>query len=307
VAAGRLACQMSGTMRLTFGLAFLVLLGGCARTIQRPPQVHVATVPSVAPATAARPGDATPAIAEVPELRHHFEAERATGSIALYDSGTGRVVCSDARACGHAVIPASTFKIPNALIALELGVVEDAETLLPWDGQVRAVDEWNRDHTLRTGLRVSCVPCFQRIARDIGAQRMQQWIDRFAYGNRELSGGIDRFWLNGGLRISPLEQIEFLRRLEGGKLGVSARSLEILLDVLALDVGQNHVLRGKTGLSRPPESATLAGWFVGWVEIGTRRVFFATLIDGVGPDVDVVPLRRSLTERILRAHSALPA
>lgn len=239
-------------------------------------------------------------------MRAHFEAERVQGTIALYDSLTGRLVCSDVKACERPVAPASTFKIANALIALETGVLEDGESAMPWDGKHYAIEDWNQDHTLRTGMRTSCVPCFQAVARAIGDERMRDWLKRLDYGNHDTSGGIEWFWLGRGLAISPIQQIDFLRRLDGAKLPVSARSLETVRDVLTLDVGSEHVLRGKTGALMPPEIKGVIGWFVGWVELGDRRVFFATLIDGIAPDVELMPVRRRLTERILRAEGVLP-
>ena len=288
--------------------ALSIGLAACSAAAPQPAASQSLNGPSssrAAPATASAEAR-TPNVVELPALQAYFAEARATGAIALYDSAKGKLECSDLTLCDRAVLPASTFKIPSALIAIEDQVVEDSETLLRWDGQPRSVPEWNQDQTLRAAIRVSCVPCFQRIARSIGPERMQDWVTRFGYGNHDTRGGIDRFWLTGELRISPLQQIDFLRRLEGGKLPVSARTSEIVLDMLALDVGREHVLRGKTGLTRPPESQTLVGWFVGWVELAERRVFFATLIDGVAPDVDVVPLRRRLTEHILHAQGALP-
>lgn len=285
----------------------LVSLAGCsAVAAPQPTQLSGPSSSRTTPAPGAVAPPRTPNVVELPALQEHFSAERATGTIALYDSAKGKLECSNAALCDQPVIPASTFKVPNALIAIESQVVEDSETILKWDGRTYPIAEWNQDQTLRTALRVSCVPCFQAIARSIGRERMQDFVNRFDYGNHDTHGGVDHFWLTGELRITPLQQIDFLRRLEGGKLPVSPRTTEIVLDMLALDVGQDHVLRGKTGLARPPESKTLVAWFVGWVELGSRRVFFATLIDGVAPDVDVVPLRRRLTERILRAVDALP-
>jgi beta-lactamase class D len=191
------------------------------------------------------------------------------------------------------------------MIALETAVVEDAETVLPWDHQTYPVEDWNQDLTLRAAVRVSCVPCFQAIARKVGPERMSDWVTRLDYGNHDTSGEIDHFWLSGKLRISPVQQIDFLRRFDGGKLPIQERTAEIVRDVITLDVGQDHVLRGKTGLSSSPGAARL-GWFVGWLELGERRVFFATLLDSVSPDVDLIPVRRRVTERVLRGLNLLP-
>ncbi len=151
------------------------------------------------------------------------------------------------------------------------------------------------------------MPCYQAIARKIGPERMQDWITKLDYGNHDISGSIDHFWLSGGLRISPLQQIDFLRRFDAGKLPISSRSAETVRDIITLDVGQSHILRGKTGLAQPPEFPELAAWFVGWLELGERRVFFATIINACAKDVDVKPARRRVTERVLRSLQLLPA
>jgi beta-lactamase class D len=43
------------------------------------------------------------------------------------------------------------------------------------------------------------------------------------------------------------------------------------------------------------------------VELGERRVFFATVLDGHSPDVDLKPVRRRVTERVLRELGDLPS
>ncbi|HYO97331.1 MAG TPA: penicillin-binding transpeptidase domain-containing protein [Polyangiaceae bacterium] len=297
------------SVRLYCSFAWLVAgLGGCGPATSmgqlQPSSAKLGAVPAAAAAPAS--GAPAPIIRERPEWRTYFESERASGTVALFDSTDGSLSCSDVQKCKLAVIPASTFKIVNTLIALETGVVEDSETALPWDGTQHPIAEWNQDNTVRSAVRVSCVPCFQHIARQIGEARMRDWVQRLNYGNADTDGGIDRFWLSGELRISAIEQIDFLRRLERGTLPVQARSLEIVRDVLTLDVGRDHVLCGKTGLSRPPDVAAELGWFVGWVELGERRAFFATLVDGHAPEVDLIPLRRRLTERLLRDQRLLP-
>ncbi|MFO7178605.1 MAG: penicillin-binding transpeptidase domain-containing protein [Pseudomonadota bacterium] len=294
------------TRRVIPKLVTSLALLACGPRVEPAPRTAAAPSPpqSAPPDPVSEPE--APAVVEDGALSAHLERERVTGVIALLDGADGRVRCSDRERCARGYLPASTFKIPNTVIALETAVVDDSESALPWDGKPYLVEDWNRDHTLRSAIRVSCVPCYQRIAREIGSERMKDWLARLEYGNQDTSGGIDRFWLEGGLRISPLEQIEFLRRLESGTLPIGARTREIVLDILALDVTDSYVLRGKTGLSRPPEVPSDLGWFVGWVENGSRRVFVATLIDSHPPDVDIVPVRRRVSEHALRATGVLP-
>lgn len=254
-----------------------------------------ATKPASAPSAAAGPR-------HLPELAKEFEAERVTGSIAVYDTRDGVLSCSDVARCQNAVIPASTFKIPNSMIALETGVVEGPDTMLPWDGKQYRIDAWNQDLKFRDAFRLSCVPCYQAIARKVGEAGEREWVEKLGYGNRNIEGAVDGFWLWGELRISAVEQIDFLRRFDGNKLPISNRTADIVRDIMTLDVTENYVLRGKTGSARPPEEAMTAYWFVGWLELGARRVFFATLLDGHAPEVDPIPVRRRLTERVLKAR-----
>lgn len=281
---------------------------GCARAQAAAPAAATPVSPAIP--NAGVPGPVVPLPSgprERPELNEHFKAEQVSGSIALFDSADNSLSCSDAALCNKATIPASTFKIANSMIALETGVVEDAETVLPWDGKRYPVEEWNRNNTLRSAIRVSCVPCYQAIARKVGPERMKEWVTKLDYGNHDISGPIDQFWLSGGLRISPLQQIDFLRRFDAGRLPISKRTAETVRDIITLDVGQSHILRGKTGLNQPPEYPELAAWFVGWLELGERRIFFATIINAHAKDVDVKPARRRVTERVLRALNLLPA
>lgn len=291
------------------GGVLLALSLSCAAN--PPPRVETPSSPaSPGGASAASAADASAAAQgsprERPELGQAFAAERVQGTIALFDSADGVLTCSDVARCKKAVVPASTFKIANSMIALETAVMNDAESPLPWDGKQYTAPDWNQDHTLRTAMRVSCLPCFQGIARKVGQERMADWVSRLQYGNRDISGGIDRFWIWGGMRISPLEQVDFLRRFEAGKLPISARTAEIVRDILTLDVGPEHVLLGKTGMATPPDAPGMAAWFVGWVEVGKRRVFFATLIDEAPLGIDVMPIRRRVTEKILGDLGVLP-
>jgi len=282
-------------LRAAATISFSVTLLGCAGGSQsRAPAPARTASPSSAPAPTQS------GVEERTDLRRTFEAERVSGTFAWYDSASGKLSCTDLQRCQRGYLPASTFKIANAIIALETGVASDPETGLPWDGKEYAVAGWNRDHTLRSAIRVSCVPCFQAIARKIGQERMDDWLARLDYGNHDTSGGIDTFWLKGGLRITPLEQIDFLRRLDGAKLPISSSTRDFVIDMLTLDVGSGHVLRGKTGLLLEPEEPMNTGWFVGWVELGERRVFFTLLIDGFAAGVDPIPLRRSFD----RGHAA---
>jgi beta-lactamase class D len=241
-----------------------------------------------------------------PDLANAFEVEHLTGGIALFDATTGELSATDPELAKRPFSPASTFEIAQSAIALEIGFIDNPDSPMTWDGQYSQNAEWNRDHTLRTAVQVSCVPCFQRMDKNVGSGRMQDWLRRLDYGNRDASGPLDAFWLTGKLRITAIEQLDFLRRLDTKRLPISERTLDVVLDVIALDVGASHVLYGKTAASRLPEGDVEFGWFVGFVVSEERRVYFATVVTGHAPGVDIAPQRRRATERVLRAIGALP-
>jgi beta-lactamase class D len=141
----------------------------------------------------------------------------------------------------------------------------------------------------------------------VGDKVEREWVIKLDYGNHDITGGVDKFWLSGGLRISPLGQIDFLRRFDANQLPISERTADLVRDIMTLDVTESYVLRGKTGTALPPDEKRLVAWFVGRVEEGDRRVYFATLIDGAEPGVDPIPLRRPLTESVLRSRGLMSA
>lgn len=294
-------------MRRFVGLSLGLLLAACG-PVATPPPAAVPTLPlasATTSAASAAPVSTGSSVRELPEVAKELEAEGVSGTIALYDSQDGSLGCSDLVRCQKAYLPASTFKIPNSMIALENGVVEGPDTLMKWDGKQYDVEAWNRDLTFRDAFRVSCLPCYQAVARQVGERVEQEWVNKLDYGNHDTSGGVDRFWVWGGLRITPLQQIDFLRRFDAGKLPISERTSDIVKDIMVLDVTESYVLRAKTGTASKPEESMDVAWFVGWLESGERRVFFATLIDSFRPGVDLFALRRRLTERVLRARGLM--
>lgn len=240
-----------------------------------------AIVAGLAPARAQSPA---PRIEMQPEFGDAFLEADTAGTFAMLDLGGNRIVVSDRERAEAGFLPASTFKIPNSLIALDSGVVADADsTIFPWDKVVRDFDAWNQDHTLRSAFKASAVPVFQDIARKIGAERMQEYVDKFDYGNRDIGGAIDRFWLDGKLRISAMQQIAFLQKLYRSDLPVSARSQETVRDIMYLEQTEFGSLRGKTGavgIGAAPGSKATLGWLVGWLEhTGKPPYIFAMNMD----------------------------
>jgi len=214
------------------------------------------------------------------DLAKRFTDEGTAGTFVGYKTDDYLLIASDKERSGQAMLPASTFKIPNSLIALETGVVVDPDKdIFKWDGVVRSIEGWNRDHTLRSAIAASAVPVYQEIARRIGAERMQKYVDLLEYGNRDIGGGIDQFWLTGNLRIDPVQQVDFVDRLRRGALPVSKRSQELVRDILPVTKAGDATIRAKTGLVGAETGKPSLGWLVGWAEKGGADTVFALNLD----------------------------
>lgn len=190
------------------------------------------------------------------------------------------IIASDKVRSGEAKLPASTFKIANSLIALETGVVADPDKdVFKWDGVTRSIEAWNKDHTMRSAIAASAVPVYQEIARRIGQERMQKYVDLFEYGNRDIGGGIDQFWLTGNLRIDPIQQVDFVDRLRRGVLPVSKRSQDLVRDILPVTKIGDAIIHAKSGLLGAEVGKPSLGWLVGWAEKGSEQTVFAMNMD----------------------------
>ena len=216
-------------------------------------------------------------IVERSDLEAIFTEQGAPGTFVLLDVATETMTVVNRARAEKRTVPASTFKVANSLIALETGAVKDENEILPYGGKKQPVKEWERDMGLRDAIRISNVPIYQEVARRIGLARMQSMLDRLDYGNRTIGTVVDRFWLDGPLQISPVEQAHFLARLAKRQLPLSLRTQAIVRDIMRLEERNGATLYGKTGwaVSTKPD----VGWLVGWVEHGEAVRSFALNID----------------------------
>ncbi|MEH2119149.1 class D beta-lactamase [Nostoc sp.] len=242
---------------------------------------------------------------KAPNFGRHFQEFAREGSILIYDSKNNRIYEHNPQRNATAIAPASTFKIVNALVALEIGVVPDDVAVLTWDGIHREIDAWNHDTNLRQAFKDSTVWFYQVLARRAGYERMQQFINKVGYGNRQIGtvADIDHFWLQQPLQITPKQQIEFLQRLYQGDLPFSQRTINLVKDIMVREQTPDYTLRGKTGwlTSTKPE----VGWFVGYLEQNKNVYFFATTLDMQKPEDAAARIeitRRSLKDLGLLAQ-----
>ena len=222
-------------------------------------------------------------IVERPDLAAVFAEQGTQGTFVLYDVSAGRLTVVDGVRAARRYVPASTFKIANSLIALETGAVKDEREVIPYGGKPQPFPQWERDMDMRDAMRASSVPVYQEIARRIGRKRMQARVKRLGYGNGRIGTVVDRFWLDGPLQISAMEQARFVARLAQGKLPLSERSQRIVRDILRVEEKGGAALFAKTGWASGP-TPPMIGWWVGWVEREGRVYAFALNIDMASAD-----------------------
>lgn len=196
--------------------------------------------------------------------------------------------------------PASTFKIPHTLFALDAGAVRDEFQVFAWDGIERDFSGHNRDQDLRSAMRVSTVWVYERFAKEIGEERARGYLKRINYGNADPRTDKGAYWIDGQLAISAHEQISFLKRLYRNELPFKTEHQRLVKDLMIVEAGRDWILRAKTGWDGR------IGWWVGWVEWPTGPVFFALNIDTPNRTGDLAK-REQITRSILRSIDALQA
>ncbi len=241
-------------------------------------------------------------IEERPELAHHFKKAGVVGVAVLYDPKTDVVTVSHRKRAETAFLPASTFKVPGALIALDTGVVKDARgDVFVHDWGKAFVPACNADQTLATALQHSCVPVFAKIGRMIGDERLNAALKSIGYGNAKASGDYP-YWIKGDLRITPLQQVTFIDRLRRRDLPLSATAMQQVSDIMELQRQNDFVLRGKTGWADLPDPDI--GWLVGWAEKGDQVRVFAINID-IRKNADGAA-RRAIVDTVLAEAGLAP-
>jgi beta-lactamase class D len=222
-----------------------------------------------------------------------------TGTVLTYDPRSNVMTVADTAALDRGELPASTFKIPNTLIGLETGVLH-RDLVFRWDSTERANASWNEDLPLARAFRVSCVPCYQDVARRIGVGRMTQWLDRLRFGTMVVTDStIDSFWLRGASRITPIQQLDFLMRLHERALPLSTSTFDDFAYIFTIRRDADGAFCGKTGTSAGADGTV--AWFVGWKQSGANVRYVVAMLEAPSSmDIDTLIERRmTLVERVL--------
>jgi beta-lactamase class D len=232
-------------------------------------------------------------------LRLIFDRHGMNGTILVLDAKNNKYSGYQPARWDSGYLPASTFKIANSLIGLETGII-DTNHVFKWKGEKRRLPQWEKDLTLREAFRVSCVPCYQELARKIGPERMQTYLDRMPYPGMDVHpANIDLFWLEGNSRITPRQQVDFLRKLKEEKLPLTPSVMQSIKPIMVVEKTAEYTLSGKTGWA--VRNGNNYGWFVGWIETGNNVFYIATLVEPVNQEEtsDFAAARKWITMEVL--------
>ena len=243
-----------------------------------------------------------PLLAEDAQIARLLADQQVSGTLVISALRSGQTYIHDDARAAQRFAAASTFKIPNSLIALQLGVVDGPNAPFKWDGTRYSIANWNQDQTLTSAFQRSCVWCYQQLARQIGKTAYRDWLSRIGYGALHEPFALTTFWLDGSLAISALEQVAFLKQVYRRQLPFSAASYDTLREIMRSEQSADFTLYAKTGLAG--DSQPKIGWYVGYVETADDVWFFFFYLN-ITADPQL-PLRLQLTREALRAKGIVP-
>ena len=238
-------------------------------------------------------------------LKKYFDEYHVTGTFGMFNNGQAQfTIYNLKRFADSAYLPASTFKIVNSLIGLQTGVISNEKMVIPWDGVVRSNPEWNKDLTMEQAFKLSAVPYYQEVARRIGKDTMQHWLDSLGYaskyGRAVIKNDLDMFWLDNDIKITADEQLGLVKKLYFDQLPFQKRVQNVVKNVMVQEQNSNYTLAYKTGLGYKEDGNSI-GWMVGWEEENKHPYFFVLQIEGPH-DMDMVTARMAILKNILSQY-----
>ena len=225
------------------------------------------------------------------EVEEVFKKYKVEGTIVIESLNKKKIHIYNDKRASELFSPASTFKIPHSLIALNEGIVKK-DSVIVWDKKIREYESWNKDQILLTAFKSSCVWCYQEFASKIGVEKYKKYLKELNYGNKKIGDDVTRFWLDESLEITTFEQIKFLKRFYTNNLPFKIEDINLLKEIMIDEKNENYTIRAKTGWEWKYD------WYVGYVETKDDVWFFSTNIDTKSKDD--LPKRKAITLEVLK-------
>lgn len=243
----------------------------------------------------------TCASAEDKDIAKLFKQQGIDGTVVISSLDNQHTFIYNESRAQQPLAIASTFKIMNTLIALEEKVISGNDDLFKWDGHIYDLPDWNHDQTLESAFKVSCVWCYQALARKVGKNKYQYYLNASGYGHLHEPFELTSFWLDGSLEVSALEQVAFLKNVYLQSLPFSETSYKTLKKIMIADQTATYTIYAKTGWASRTDPQV--GWYVGYIETPENVWFFATNIET--RNAADLPLRIDITRQALQAKGII--
>lgn len=248
-------------------------------------------------------------VTEDNSLKKYFDSAGVSGSFGLFDNAAGQFTIYNLAAFkDSAYLPASTFKIVNTLIGIETGRISNENMVIKWDGITRFFPNgdtafaWNRDLTMKEAFKASAVPYYQEVARRIGKDTMQRWLDTLGYGQRygkfKIARNIDTFWLDNSLKVTADEELGLVKKLYFGQLPFFKGTQQTVKNVMLQEENANYKLSYKTGWGFNNQGQAI-GWLTGWIEENRHPYFFTLQITAPNHQFNMQPARMAIFKGIM--------
>lgn len=239
-------------------------------------------------------------------LEKYFKENNVEGTFGLFDNGKGKFnLYNVVRFRDSAYLPASTFKIINSLVGIETGRAIDTNVVIAWDGLTRGRPECDKDMPMSDAFRISCPPWYQELARRIGRDTMQHWIDTLGYGRRykafSITKNLDTFWLDNSLKVTADEQLGMVKQLYFDQLPFQKRTQRLVRGMMLQEKNANYSLSYKTGWGYTEKGHSL-GWIIGWIEENQHPYFFVLQIEHPSRDFAIPATRLKILRDILTQY-----
>lgn len=196
-------------------------------------------------------------------IKSYFDEAQTQGVIIIKEGKNLSTYGNALARANKEYVPASTFKMLNALIGLENHKATTNE-IFKWDGKKRTYPMWEKDMTLGEAMALSAVPVYQELARRTGLELMQKEVKRVNFGNTNIGTQVDNFWLVGPLKITPVQEVNFADDLAHNRLPFKLETQEEVKKMLLIKEVNGSKIYAKSGWGM--DVTPQVGWLTGWVE-----------------------------------------
>ena len=200
-----------------------------------------------------------------------------TGSFVLYDQSADRWNIYNMDHASTRVSPNSTYKIYDALLGLESGIITPEHSTFTWNGEPYPFNSWEADQDLTSAIHNSVNWYFQAIDSQAGFEAVRTFLQTINYGNQNTGTNLNLYWTDFSLKISPIEQVELLQDFYQNHFHFDSKNIQAVKKALLLSTTSSGSLYGKTGTGRV-NGKDVNGWFIGYIETANNTYYFATNI-----------------------------